>query len=184
MDEAHGVAQALEFTADQVAAADRCKVPGKQQIGLERRDPLHRVDERERETVAIAAQSDQIRKVSEEGAEHIADEGDPGTGEPDAHGVDGLAARRRDQFEADTAEIEGVPVDEGPRRGGSSLYVQVLLRAVDRTRKEGCRVRDTERVDARVVGLAEGIVRLRDDLGARLAKQVDPADVIDVRLGE
>ena len=38
-------------------------------------------------------------------------------------------------------------------------------------------------MDARVVGLAERIVRLRNELGARLAEGVDAAHVIHVTLG-
>ena len=39
-----------------------------------------------------------------------------------------------------------------------------------------------EAVDPLVVRLAGAVVRLRDDLGSRLAEEVDAANVIDVRL--
>ncbi len=166
-------------------------VTEQEHFGFEVDHALHARDEREREAEPVAAHRHEVREVAEQGREHVADERDAFVREPDDERVDGLAAGHRQQLEAPAAELECVRVleqhvghdDLRPRRDLGVVAAHEAGLAHDR-REEGERATDAEAVDALVVGLARGVVGLRDELRAVATEPVDAADVIGVALRE
>jgi hypothetical protein len=167
-------------------------VPDEQQLGLEGEHAIERLDEAERVPVAVAPDRDEVREVAEQGAEEVAREADAVLRQPDHHGVGGLAARRRDQLEAEAAELEGAAILEaeggqGPRLRrnlGAEVLPDVAQGLRDHRGEGEGAARGAEALDAGVVRLLGGIVRVRDDLRPLLPEQVDAAHVIDVALGQ
>jgi len=97
-------------------------------------------------------------------------------GQPDHHGVGGLPARRRDQLELQSAQLEGVAVVEGNgglglglgRDGAVDVLVDVLEDLLDGTGERKGTARGAEGLEPGVVGLVGRIACLGDDIGALL----------------
>jgi hypothetical protein len=188
----HGAAQAQEFAADELPTRHRIVMSNQEELGLEGQHAVEGIDEAERIPVAVAPDGDEVREVSEESAEQVPGEADAVLREPDHHGVRRLAAGRRDQLEAKVAELEGIAVLEGDVglgpglrwNGAAEIVADVAEGLRDRRREGKGASRRPESLDAGVVRLLGGVVRVGDDPGLRLAKAIDAAQVIDVPLGQ
>lgn len=129
--------------------------------------------------------------MTEQRAEQVAREEGSSLRQPHHHGVEGLTTRGGNEFQLTTADFQAEAVLTKQRRFGPTLghcadtdRACVLHCGDDGIHERERRVAGTECLKTLIVVSPHGEVRLSNHLAGGIFDDVDPANVIEVTLGQ